>query len=106
MTRRRSPAGRSNVARIGSTHPSRNLQSFEEPAIDEMLDTLRERRIALKQSQKHVAATVGCSRRAIAFMENHQHMPSLSLFIRYAAALDYIVVLTKLPDHHISSTKQ
>jgi len=86
---------RTNIARIGGTHPNRDLQSFDEPLIDDMLDRLRARRIALKQSQKQVAAAAGCSRRAIAFMENHQHMPSLSLFLRYAMALDYVLVMTE-----------
>ena len=80
---------------LGRTHPARDLQTFDDPQIDHMFDILRQRRINLKKSQKEIAADANISRRAIQFMENHQHMPTLAQFMRYASALNYVVILTE-----------
>lgn len=80
---------------LGKMHPSRNLQTFDDPWIDTIIDKCRDRRIASKVSQREIAGKVGCAVRTIVFLELHQNMPSVSLFNRYANACGFVLVLSE-----------
>ncbi len=80
---------------LGRTHPLRDLQTFDDPRIDHLLDQCRARRIAMRKSQREVANDANISIRAVQFMENHQRMPPLSQFVRYAQACGFVLILTE-----------
>jgi DNA-binding XRE family transcriptional regulator len=88
-------SGRTSLLSAQKSHPARDLQTFDDPRVDSLIDQCRTRRVLSKISQKDIAELSSCTRRAIVFMENHQHMPSLSLFVRYANACGFVLVLSE-----------
>lgn len=81
---------------IGFAHPTRDACVFDHPLIDLMFTQLHARRINLHLSQKQVAERMHCSARTVVNLEMRQHMPSLDMFLRYAAALDFTLIMTEM----------